>query len=80
MNCKNETFYSQELAPFSMTSFHLPLANSPQLCVVMNAQLLKPSLDRSLDRRANNVDFVFIGEMRKIWTSPRRLAVNVILA
>jgi len=50
--------YSQTLAPFLTSSLHVPTAVSPQLCVVMNAQLLKPSEDVSRTRRASRVDRV----------------------
>lgn len=54
----------QDLAEFSISSTHRPLATSPQLCVVMNAQLLKPSRLLSWLLLASNVDLVPIGEIR----------------
>ena len=89
MHCKDvnkskrniaSTIHLHEWAPFSITSCHEPLASSPQLCVVMKAQLLNPSRDASSRRLANNVEVVIIGEVRYICISPRRLALSVIRA
>ena len=72
--------YLHELAPFSISRIHVPLANSPQLCVVMKAQLLKPSREVSRTRFSSRRDRVPQGDVRKIWISPRRLAVMVMRA
>lgn len=70
----------QTLGPLRTSSLQAPAAGSPQLCVVMNAQLLKPSVDMSRVRLASIVDRVPPGDVRKISTSPRRDVVRVTIA
>ena len=51
------------LPPLTTSSVHVPVENSPQLCVVMNAQLLKPSVDVSRGRLVSKVDLVPDGDL-----------------
>ena len=70
----------QALAPLRTSSRQVPVAISPQQCVVINAQALKPSVDASRMRRASNVDLVPCGDVRNTSTSPRRDAARVTTA
>ena len=68
------------LAPLRTSSRQVPVANSPQQWVVMNAQALKPSVDASRIRRASSVDLVPCGDVRNTSISPRRDAARVTTA
>ncbi len=67
------------LSPFSTSSVHVPRDISPQLCVVIKAQSLNPSVDVSRTLFCNKVDLVPAGDVRYICISPRRLDDNVII-
>lgn len=55
-----------------MRIFQIPAGFSAQVWTDMNAQLLKPSLEESPFRSDKSMVFVFMGEVRLMWRSPRR--------
>ncbi len=52
--------------PILQIKYCLPLGDSPQQCVVMNGQFVKPELEKSEGRLCRSVDLVPCGDIKYI--------------
>jgi len=65
------------VAPVCTVSVHVPVGCSPQQCVVIITQFVRPSPEVSAARRLSRRDRVPLGEVSASSSSPRRVAPSV---
>ena len=70
LSLKIGTMHLPLFSTSTISKVQRPRGDSPQLCTVINGQLLKPSAESSSTRRPSKVELVPIGEVRKICRLP----------